>query len=286
MEEEKKMGLTALVSQHEDQLQEDGAAPFEHHVTPVPTQVLARLDRFASTSLLATGLAHEIANPLSSLLAALDWTHERVGRMRQHGSADAGQIDRLVPDIELALVSAQAMVALVRDFQLFLRPDEITPVIGSVEVKPAVERALQMARARLGSVAPVSTDLGEAPPVRIPSTRITQIVLNLLLNAADVLAERPWSANQIEVRLATVDSRAVIEVRDNGPGLSPEARRHLFEPGHSTKAPASSKGPGTSSLGLGLAISRQLARLSGGDVTVICPPGGGTVFRIVLPPAS
>ena len=121
--------------------------------------------------------------------------------------------------------------------------------------------------------------------MRIPSTRITQIVLNLLLNAADVLAERPWSANQLEVRLATADARAVIEVRDNGPGMSPEARRHLFEPGHSSKPAASANSSGTS-LGLGLAISRQLARLSGGDVTVTCPPGGGTVFKVVLPPAS
>ena len=120
--------------------------------------------------------------------------------------------------------------------------------------------------------------------MRIPSTRITQIVLNLLLNAADVLADRPWSANQVTVRLATADGRAVIEVRDNGPGMTPEARRHLFEPGHSSK-PASANASGTS-LGLGLAISRQLARLSGGDVTVSCPPSGGTVFRIVLPPAS
>jgi two-component system, cell cycle sensor histidine kinase and response regulator CckA len=276
MEEDKKMGLTALVSQHEDQVQ-SGTAPFEHHVTPVPTQALARLDRFASSSLLAAGLAHEIANPLSTLLAALDWTQERVARLRQQGEADATQIERLVPDIELALMSAQAMTALVRDFQLFLRPDEITPVVGTAEVKPAVERALQMSRARLGSVAPLSTELGDAPPVRIPSTRITQIVLNLLLNAADVLADRPWSANLVEVFLNTVDGRAVIEVRDNGPGLSPETRRHLFEPGHSTKP------PGT---GLGLAISRQLARLSGGDITVICPPGGGTVFRVVLPPAT
>ena len=61
-------------------------------------------------------------------MAALDWTNERVGRLRQHGSADAAQIDRLVPDVELALVSAQAIAALVRDFQLFLRPDEMTPV--------------------------------------------------------------------------------------------------------------------------------------------------------------
>jgi signal transduction histidine kinase len=276
MEEDEDMGLAALVSQHEDQVQGEEAAPFEHHVTPIPTQALARLDRFATASLLAAGLAHEIANPLACLVAALDWTNERVGRLRQRGHADAGHIDRLVPDIELAIVSAQTITALVRDFQLFLRPDEITPIVGASEVKPAIERALVMARARLVSVTPVHSELGDAPPVRIPATRITQIILNLLLNAADALAQRPWSANLVEVRLETVDGRAVIEVRDNGPGLSPEMRRHLFEPGRSTKN-------GTPSLGIGLAISRQLARLSGGDITVTCPAGGGTVFRVVFP---
>lgn len=251
--------------------------PFDHHVTPVPTQALARLDRFATASLLATGLAHEIANPLSTLMAALDWTSERVERMRARGGADASQIDRLLPDVQLALVSAQAITALVRDFQLFLRPDEITPIIGAAEVKPAVERALQMARARLSAVTPLSADLGQAPTVRIPATRITQIVLNLLLNAADALADRAWSANMVEVLLKTVDGRAVIEIRDNGPGLSPETQRHLFEPGHTGRQTGS---------GLGLAISRQLARLSGGDVTVTCPPGAGTIFRVVLPPST
>jgi len=279
MEEDKDMGLTALVSQHEDQAARAEDAPFEHHVTPVPTQALARLDRFATASLLATGLAHEIANPLASLVAALDWTKERVSRMRDRGGADAAQVDRLVPDVELALVSAQTITALIRDFQLFLRPDEITPIVGAAEVKPAVERALLMARSRLSSVTPVATELGDAPQVRVPTTRITQIVLNLLLNAADALAERPWSANVVEVRLEAVDGRAVVEVRDNGPGLSPELRRHLFEPGRSGKS-------ASTSLGLGLAISRQLARLSGGDITVSCPPGGGTVFRVVLPPAG
>jgi signal transduction histidine kinase len=278
MEEEKDMGLTALVAQHEDQAQ-TADAPFAHHVTPVPTQALARLDRFATASLLATGLAHEIANPLACLVAALDWTSERVERMHKNGIADAGQIARLLPDLELAMVSAQTLTALVRDFQLFLRPDEVTPLVGSSEVKPAIERALKMARSRLSSVTPVSTELGDAPPVRIPATRITQIVLNLLLNAADALTDRPWSANAVEVVLKTVDARAVIEIRDNGPGMTPETRRALFEPGRSTKN-------GDTSLGLGLAISRQLARLSGGDITVTCPPGGGTIFRVVLPPAG
>jgi signal transduction histidine kinase len=275
MEEDKDMGLTALVSQHEDQAHGEDA-PYEHHVTPVPTQALARLDRFATASLLAAGLAHEIANPLSTLMAALDWTYERVERMRTKG-VDSIHVEKLVPDVQLAMVSAKAITALVRDFQLFLRPDEITPIVGATEVQPAVERALQMARARLSAVTPVATELGDAPLVRIPATRITQIVLNLLLNASEALAERPWSANLVEVRLETREGRAVIEVRDNGPGLGPEAQRHLFEPGHTGRATGS---------GLGLAISRQLARLSGGDVTVSCPATGGTIFRVVLPPAG
>jgi signal transduction histidine kinase len=281
------MGLTALVSQHEDRAR-DADAPFEHHVTPVPTEALARLDRFATTSLLAAGLAHEIANPLSTLMAALDWTSERVERLRKHAVSGTAHLDKLATDVELALVSARSITALVRDFQLFLRPDEVTPVIGAAEVKPAVERALQMARPRLGAVSPVSTDFEDAPDVRVPSTRITQIVLNLLLNAADALADRAWSANSVEISLRTGEGRALIEVRDNGPGLSPETRRHLFEPGHTGKAGKNMKArnDGGTSLGLGLAISRQLARLSGGDVTVTCPPGGGTVFRVVLPPAN
>src|SRR5262245_18020890 len=230
MEEEKEMGLNALVSQQADQARGQDA-PFEHHVTPVPTQALARLDRFATASLLATGLAHEIANPLACLVAALDWTKERVTRMRERGGADVAALDKLAPDIEQAVVSAQTMTSLIRDFQLFLRPDEITPIIGAVEVKPAVERALQMARARIAGITPLTAELGDAPLVRIPPTRITQIVLNLLLNAGDALAPRPWSANLLEVRLDSFDGRAVIDVRDNGPGLSPELRRHIFEPG-------------------------------------------------------
>ena len=131
----------------------------------------------------------------------------------------------------------------------------------------------------------MSTDFGDAPDVRVPSTRITQIVLNLLLNAADALADR---AVERQLRRGggsrTADGRAVIEVRDNGPGMTPgdapppvRARPHRQD--------ASGTDGGTS-LGLGLAISRQLARLSGGDITVTCPPSGGTVFRVVLPPAN
>ena len=242
------MGLTALVSQHEDHARDDDS-PFEHHLTPVPTQALARLDRFATASLLAAGLAHEIANPLSTLMAALDWTNERVERLRKHAAADAAQLDKLATDVELALVSARSITALVRDFQLFLRPDEVTPIIGAAEVKPAVERALQMARARLGAVTPVSTDFGDAPEVRVPVDAHHP-------DRPQPAAQRGGRAGGPRLErqphrggVRTADGRAVIEVRDNGPGMTPETRRHLFEPGHTGQA------DGGTSLGMGLAIS-------------------------------
>jgi signal transduction histidine kinase len=136
-----------------------------------------------------------------------------------------------------------------------------------------------MARARLGAKSPVSVVLGEAPSVRVPPSRITQIVLNLLLNAADAIADRPWSANLVEVRLSTVEHWAVIEVKDNGPGIDAATRQRLFEPGVSGKA-------GDRSLGLGLAICRELARAAGGEISVSSPLTGSTLFRVALPPAA
>ena len=71
--------------------------------------------------------------------------------------------------------------------------------------------------------------------MRVPGNRVTQIVLNLLLNAAEALGDRPWNANQVEVRLSTVEHWAVIEVKDNGPGIDAATRQRLFEPGVSGK---------------------------------------------------
>jgi signal transduction histidine kinase len=244
----------------------------------VPAEALARLERYATASLLAAGLAHELANPLSCLVAGLDALAGRLGQVRARGRVSDDDLDGLTSDLELASVSAGEMFSLVRDFQLFLRPSAVETA-PAIDLKPHIARALRMARARLGGTTPIAVELASAPPVKMPGTWATQIVLNLLLNAADALSGRPWSANLIEVRLDTVDHWAVIEVKDNGPGLDADARAHLFEPGATGKA-------GGTSLGLGLAICRQLARAAGGDVTVSSPASAGTLFRVVLPPAA
>jgi signal transduction histidine kinase len=252
--------------------------PARPGLVSLPAVALARLERLATASMLSTGLAHEIANPLSCLNAAVTALDARLGELRNRGSASATELDELASDLELAKVGTEEMAMLVRDFQLFLRPDELD-TSPPIDLKPSVLRALRLARSRLAATAPVSVALGEAPLVRIPPGRVTQIVLNLLFNAADALAGRPWSANLVEVRLETIGGWAVIDVKDNGPGVAPETRARLFEPGITGK-------PEGSSLGLGLAICRELARASGGEVSASTPLSPGTLFRVVLPPAA
>jgi signal transduction histidine kinase len=244
----------------------------------LPIEAVARLDRMATASLLATGLAHEIANPLSCLTAAIDGLEARLSRLRDQGEASKKELDELASDVELAAVSGNEIFAQVRDFQQFLQPRELE-TSAPIDLKPPILRAVRMARARLGAKSPVSVVLEDAPAVRIPGNRITQIVLNLLLNAADAIADRPWSANLVEVRLARVEHWAVIEVKDNGPGIDDATRARLFEPGVSGKA-------GGRSLGLGLAICRELARAAGGEISVSSPLTGATLFRVALPPAT
>jgi signal transduction histidine kinase len=258
--------------------------PREALVT-LPIEAVARLDRMATASMLATGLAHEIANPLSCLIAALDGLGQQLERLRARGEEVLPidkALDELASELELASVSGNEIFAQVRDFQQFLRPRELESA-AAIDLKAPILRAVRMSRARLGSKSPVSVVLGDAPAVRIPGSRVTQIVLNLLLNAADALGDRPWSANQVEVRLATVEHWAVIEVKDNGPGIDAATRQRLFEPGVTSKEGVKNGGQ---SLGLGLAICRELARAAGGEISVSSPLTGSTLFRVALPPVS
>ncbi len=238
---------------------------------------IARLQRFATANLLSTGLAHEISNPLSALAAALHAIDTRLGRIRARGAVDSGDIGDLASDVELARISQEELSSVVRDFEIYLRANDLDTGV-PIDPKPGVVRALRMARVRLAGVSPVSVAMSDVPEVRLPPNRITQIVLNLLLNAADALAGRPWSANLIELRLESVGGWAVIEVKDNGPGLDPGARERLFQVGATTKA--------SGSLGLGLAICRDLVRQSGGEISVSSALVPGTAFRVVLPPAA
>jgi signal transduction histidine kinase len=107
--------------------------------------------------------------------------------------------------------------------------------------------------------------------------RLSQVFLNLLMNAAQALPDDGSDAHQIRVSLAVgPDGEAVVEVQDTGSGIAPENLPRIFEPFFTTKP----VGVGS---GLGLSISRNIVQSHGGDITVASAPGRGATFRVVLP---
>lgn len=245
------------------------------HAPPDADQ-LAELDRLRSASLLSAGLAHEVANPLLVVLSSLAEIERIYPRLRATlGSAQEERWESLAECLDHARRSADVMAEVIRDFQVFLRPAS-NRVERVVDPAPLVERAVRMAAPRVSMTANLRTSIEKTPPVKAPPSFITQIALNLLINASQALAGREPKECRIEVRLGTKDQRVVLEVEDNGPGFPGEALATAFEP-HVT-----SKNSGTS-LGLGLSICRALVERLGGTIELSSVPDERTCFRVTLP---
>jgi CheY-like chemotaxis protein len=124
-------------------------------------------------------------------------------------------------------------------------------------------------------------EYGEHPLVQASESRLGQVFLNLLVNAAQALPEGQAQCNEIRVRTAYDPSsgRVLVEIADTGPGIPPEVRRKLFTPFFTTKPP----GVGT---GLGLVICQRIVTGLGGEITVASEVGKGTAFRVMLPVAT
>jgi UPF0271 protein len=123
----------------------------------------------------------------------------------------------------------------------------------------------------------VSTSFESVRPVWANDARLEQVVLNLLLNAAQAMSEKHAEQNEFRVSVRSDgEGRAVLEVSDNGEGISPEVLPRIFDPFFTTKP----NGVGT---GLGLSICHGIVATLGGQVTVHSEPGEGTTFRVALP---
>jgi two-component system NtrC family sensor kinase len=111
------------------------------------------------------------------------------------------------------------------------------------------------------------------PAVHIDPTQLKQVLLNLVVNATDAMAAVP-ARKPIALRTMARDGGVLIETRDHGPGIAPEAMRGLFDPFFTTKAEG---------LGVGLSITRSIVEAAGGRITAHNHPDGGAVLRVWLP---
>jgi signal transduction histidine kinase len=227
---------------------------------------LERAERLATIGRLAAGIAHEVGNPLGAITAYVELARARLDP-RHEASDFLGRIG----------AEATRIDAIVRDLLDFARPS--APVLEPVDSAAAVEAAVRLARvqARFRDVE-VAVDVAPGLRVRADERRLSQVLLNLLLNAADAMGGK--GRVQVAVRPAegAAASRVLLEVRDSGPGIAPEHLSMLFEPFFTTKAP----GQGA---GLGLAVCHGIVASFGGTIAASNAPDGGAVFRLVLPAA-
>jgi two-component system NtrC family sensor kinase len=147
-----------------------------------------------------------------------------------------------------------------------------------MDVRRALEGALKLVRADLGRRARLELELDELPPVEGNAARLSQVFLNLMINATQALPARPLEENLVRVTARVDGDQVQIEVRDNGPGIPEGILSRIFEPFFTTKP----TGVGT---GLGLAVSRTLVDAMGGRLEARNLAEGGAAFVVILPVA-
>lgn len=241
-------------------------------------QRLLLAERLVSLGRVAQGVAHELNTPLATIrtLASDMRATLRAGQDRAPNPAEFKQL-ALDIDESAALVHDETL-RLGRITQSLLAGGDLvrTTLRGEVPVGAVVERAraLVFAGVRTGPRVEVAVGL-DALRVTGDHDRMVQVIVNLLQNAYD--AVRDQADGFVRIRAESQGEDALISVEDNGPGLSPDVKRRLFEPFATTKA------QGT---GLGLYTSYMLAHAMDGDLWLDPRAGGGTVATLRLPCAA
>jgi signal transduction histidine kinase/CheY-like chemotaxis protein len=232
---------------------------------------LSVAERLASVGTLAAGVAHEINNPLAFLYNNLELATR--GLKPLEGLAP---VEKVFQALEDARTGATRIQDIVRDLVAFARPEERST--GQVDIQQVLELAAKMAMGEIRHRARLVRDYGDVPPVAATESRLGQVFLNLLVNAAHAIPEGAAERNEIRLRTRHQGGAVVVEVHDTGRGIPAEELGRIFDPFFTTK-------PVGQGMGLGLAISHSLVAALGGALSVESEPGQGSVFRVQLPVA-
>ncbi|MDP4300297.1 sensor histidine kinase [Leptothrix discophora] len=272
-----------------------------HEALKRTQQQLLHAEKMASLGRLVAGVAHELNNPISFVLAnvhALQRYSERLGRYLDQVHAGAApealaeqrralRIDPILKDLpslmEGTLEGAQRTADIVQGLRRFSAMDREERQ--AVDLHAVIERALHWVAKASASVLTVHRDLG--PPVTVSGSagRLQQVLMNLVQNALDAATAahpdgRPNAHDPPELwissRVDAAHRRVEIRLRDNGPGIPQEHLPRVFDPFFTTKP----VGQGT---GLGLSISYAIVEQHGGELRAENAPEGGAVFVLGLP---
>jgi PAS domain S-box-containing protein len=264
--------------------------------------ILVQNEKLVSIGMLSAGVAHEINNPLAFVgnnLAVLERDCQGLLKLLEYYESLQEKLANLDPvAISKVKALAEAMdLPYTRDNlpRLLQRTregvDRVTRIVHSLRglartdtpkrqetpLPDLVDTSVEILRGRLKkSNIEVKQDHDPVPRVSCVTTQISQVILNLLVNAVQAIEAYRKDGGQILVRTRRQQGEMVLEIIDNGCGINPENMQRLFDPFFTTK----DVGEGT---GLGLSITHNIVAAHGGHVEVDSLPGQGATFRIFLP---
>ena len=253
-------------------------AHVDHHVPtslrpPEFEQRLQSRDRMASIGTLTAGVVHGINNPLSYVIANLEY----VKRLLSPGSErlEAKVLSELGDVLDDSLDGAERVRSIVSDLGSFSRQND--GQLTAVVLERAADRALRVAANEIRHRARVLREYTAIPAALGNEAQLAQVILNVLINAAHSIETGAVDHNTITVRTyLDAQERATLEVEDTGCGIAKENLTRVFDPFFTTKP----VGVGT---GLGLSIAQRIVSELGGEIGLHSVHGEGTRVRITLP---
>lgn len=228
---------------------------------------LTRADRLAAMGRLAAGIAHELNNPLAALLNTLTVIEAEQG----DGQAPL-DLATLVADARLA---AERIAHVVADMRAWLHGGGEQTAREILDLPRLIDESLRLTALELGGKARVVVDLEPTPPVWGVPSRVSQVLINLILNAANALSG-PKETNELHLSVRSDGVTVTLEIRDTGVGIAPAVLPHIFDPFFTTRE-------GQGGTGLGLAMCQRIVTDHGGTLQVESTLGRGTTCRVQLP---
>jgi PAS domain S-box-containing protein len=270
------ISINSLPSRVTDGVVDEVVTTF-HDITPIKlaAERMAQQERLATTGTLVAGVGHEINNPLAFLIGNLDLALEEVSALA--GPSPSARMRELAEMLGEARLGADRIRKIVRGLRTLSREDV---ALQAVDIATVVDTSVSMALHELRRKASVTVDVAGLPAVLGDESRLTQVLVNLLVNAGQAFERHDPEFNRVIVRgTALGGDRVRLSVIDNGPGIPTELCSRVFDPFFTTKE----VGQGT---GLGLAVSRGLVQALGGALTLESVPGEGASFHIDLKAAE
>ncbi len=270
------------------------------HLEETQSQLL-QSEKLASLGLLASGVAHEINNPLGfissnlqtlngycstiiHLLTAMenlksavderDWNKASAATADIKQMTQDAQLDFIISDadtlIQESIGGAERIRKIISDLRIFARPGGDR--LDVVHIDVVIESILSIVWNEIKYKAELKKIYGDAPPLKVDSQKLGQVFINILVNAAQAIRER----GVIEIRTYVEDGRVCAAISDTGSGIPPENIKKIFDPFFTTKP----TGQGT---GLGLSVSHEIVKSHGGRILVQSEVNKGTTFIVQLP---